>query len=94
MRRGAAEGSPTVASRHLPSSGRCCCTTEGDITTLVLFIKEVGDMVRVERRSGKERRSGRDRRKSSSHGHKWCGRPDSRERRSGKDRRQSPPAKA
>ena len=63
------------------------------IRTFILFIKMEADMVRVERRSGKERRSGHDRRKRSTKGFGGSGRPDSRERRSGKDRRKSPPVK-
>jgi hypothetical protein len=61
------------------------------IPTFKLFIKEEGDMVQVERRSGKKRRSGKDRRKAYGHTYKGSGRPDSQERRSGKDRRKSPP---
>jgi hypothetical protein len=60
------------------------------IRTFILFIKMEGDMVKVERRSGKERRSGRDRRRTYTRGFRWSGRPDSQERRSGKDRRKSP----
>jgi len=64
------------------------------IPTFKFSVNMEGDMVRVERRSGKERRSGHDRRKRSTKGFGGSGRPDSRERRSGKDRRKSPPAKA
>jgi hypothetical protein len=64
------------------------------IPTFKLSVNKEGDMVRVERRSGKERRSGRDRRKRSTKGFGGSGRPDSRERRSGKDRRKNPPPKA
>ena len=53
-----------------------------------------GEMVRVERRSGKERRSGQDRRKSYAQGHGGSGRTDSLDRRSGKDRGKSPPTES
>ena len=46
------------------------------ICTFILFIKMEADMVRVERRSGKERRSGRDRRKRSTKGFGGAGRPE------------------
>ena len=63
------------------------------ITSFVLFIKMEADMVRVERRSGKERRSGVDRRQGYAQAYGGSKRASSWDRRSGKDRRKSPPVK-